>query len=139
MKGVATLADTLLGVKCTCETPVMFNLISPNSSKLGSFVSKNEDRKRGATAASTDQLSHYTRDVERKHSARLEHRPSGLFDKVLGGQTDASMPTENSILHLLGPWLFETALVHVDMESTKNKLSKIWQNSSANNDKRLDN
>lgn len=139
LKGVATLADTLLGVKCTCETPVMFNLISPNSSKLGSFVSKNEDRKRGATAASTDQLSHYTRDVERKHSARLEHRPSGLFDKVLGGQTDASMPTENSILHLLGPWLFETALVHVDMESTKNKLSKIWQNSSANNDKRLDN
>ena len=123
MKGIATVADTLLGKKCSCETPVMFSRISPdNSSHL-----KNEINKRVQFAVSTDQLANFTREIDWSHSVRLEDQQNYLFDKALGAKPHTSMPMENSVLHLLGSWLFKATLTHVDMTRIKMKLYKTWQ------------
>lgn len=135
LKGVATLADTFLGIKCDCETPVMFNHILPVAMGMGYFVSKNEDKRRAPTAVSTDHLAHYSQDVERKLSSKMDRRPSDLFDKGLSEKAGTSMPTENSILHLLGSWLFGAALAYVNVMSVKNRLNESWQNSSRKDNK----
>ena len=134
MKGIATLADTLLGKKCSCETPVMFCHISPENSTV--LPSKNESKHRVQTAVSTDQLPNFTRGIDWKLSGRIENQSSYLFDKAAGVKSHTSMPMENSVLHLLGSWLFEATLAHVDIESVKMKLYKIWQKYFTPNDGR---
>ena len=123
MKGIATLADTFLGKKCSCEMPVMFSHISPDNSTV--FPSKHESKHRVQTAVSTDQLANFTREIDWKLPGRFENQSSYLFDKAMGAKT--SMPMENSVLHLLGTWLFEATLAHVDIRSVKMKLCRTWQ------------
>jgi hypothetical protein len=123
MKGIATVADTLLGKKCSCEMPVMFSRISPNNS----LILKNDVKQRVQFAVSTDQLANYPRDIDWKLPVRLENQQNFLFDKTSGCKSHTSMPMENSVLHLLGSWLFEATLAHVDITSVKLKLYKIWQ------------
>lgn len=128
MKGIATLADTLLGKKCLCESPVMFTHIPPdNSAVLNS--SKNESRNKVQTAVSTDQLANLTPEMDWKLAGRLDnHQSGGIFDKSMCIKNHTSMPMENSVLHLLGTWLFEATLASVNVTSVKRKLHETWQN-----------
>ena len=124
MKGIATLVDTLLGEKCSCETPVMFNLISPEN--ITTFPMKNDAKHRVQIAVSTDQLANFTRDMDWKLPGRLGNQTGYLFDKTVAMKSPL-MPMENSILHLLGSWLFEATLTHVNIRSVKMKLYRTWQ------------
>ena len=126
MKGIAMLADTLLGKKCSCETPVMFSHISPDNA-ASTLIVKSETKHRVQNAVSTDQLASFTRDIGWKLPNRLESQSSYLFDVGVGAKTRTFMPMENSVLHLLGPWLFEATLAHVDIRNVEMKLHKTWQ------------
>ena len=112
-KGIAVLVDTFLGIKCNSESPVMYQLIPPCSAMQ--FVPKGDDKKRLNVSVSTDHLAHI--------SNQTDGHPSSLFIQAMGGIAGKTMPTENSILHLLGPWLFKAALAHVDIKLARRKLA----------------
>lgn len=125
MKGIATLADTLLGKKCTCDSPIMYNEIIHDASNC--LVLKNGIKEPLHNSSSNNQILNMKRSFDSKSQGQVEVPIGFLFNQPDGHNTNLLMPYENTVLHLLGSWLFEATLTHVNVQAVKTKLHLIWQ------------